>query len=364
MVVETCVYGAYGEATATVSKRRAGYAGGIVEPSVGWYMLGQRIYSPILRRFPSPDALSPFDAGGVNRYAYCGGDPIGRVDPEGQSWVGWFIHTLGEMTLSPRQGVAKPNMTYDFAMPTSSAVAGSSTESLSALSSSGSMQDLYNNSRKVVEDYVLSLDGKVRSPSKRGKVDILGGQYAILWPYEKGARATTVFRSDQRTVTIIAAKNPFFDDPGRSRYFARQQLVPKWRVFDNDVGGHHVVSGSSVTMAFLNPLVKQLEKTFKDQTLTLLAGAHGRPNGMNWLPDGSRIGTERKFFDKVASMAERNGWNATVKNYADIDSREFRDMLTQQKGVFVHITCYGAADVELMKAFHVQNVEIRFRQDV
>lgn len=364
MVVETCVYGAYGEAIATVSKRRAGYAGCIVESCIGWYILGRRIYSPLLRRFLSPDSLSPFNAGGVNRYAYCGGDPMGRVDPRGQSWVTWFIKTLGEITLASQRDVSKSDPAYDFQMPTSSAVARSSSISLSALSGRGSMQDIYNTDRPLLETYASSLAPQGRSSLHRAKVNLFGDELGITWPYEKGAAASTVFRSDQRTVTIISAQDPFFDDPDRSGYMAKGQLVPKWQVFDNGIGGYHVASSSSVTTAFLKPLIKQLKNKYEDSTLTILAGAHGRPNGMNWRPDGTRDGLEKKFFDKVLSMSRRSPWNATVKNYATVDSREFRDMLTRQEGLFVHLTCYGAADVGLMEAFGVENVEIRFRRSV
>ncbi|MFJ4393637.1 RHS repeat-associated core domain-containing protein [Pseudomonas sp. NPDC089396] len=58
------------------------------DPLTGNYPLGNghRFYSPTLMRFMSPDSLSPFDRGGVNTYAYCGGDPVNRIDPGAQFW--------------------------------------------------------------------------------------------------------------------------------------------------------------------------------------------------------------------------------------------------------------------------------------
>lgn len=47
---------------------------------------GHRFYSPSLRRFISPDSLSPFGKGGIHGYAYCGGDPVNRHDPSGAFW--------------------------------------------------------------------------------------------------------------------------------------------------------------------------------------------------------------------------------------------------------------------------------------
>lgn len=44
---------------------------------------GHRGYLPSLMRFNTQDNLSPFAAGGLNPYAYCGADPINRIDPTG-----------------------------------------------------------------------------------------------------------------------------------------------------------------------------------------------------------------------------------------------------------------------------------------
>ncbi|PAM85452.1 MULTISPECIES: RHS repeat-associated core domain-containing protein [unclassified Pseudomonas] len=65
-----------------------GFKGVHPDPLTGCYMLGNgyRMFSPILMRFISPDSLSPFGKGGVNAYAYCGGDPLNRTDPTGHAW--------------------------------------------------------------------------------------------------------------------------------------------------------------------------------------------------------------------------------------------------------------------------------------
>jgi len=56
------------------------------------YLLGHgyRAFSPFLMRFTAPDSFSPFGAGGINAYCYCGGDPVNRTDPSGHMFKSLF----------------------------------------------------------------------------------------------------------------------------------------------------------------------------------------------------------------------------------------------------------------------------------
>ncbi|WP_335945690.1 RHS repeat-associated core domain-containing protein [Pseudomonas sp. G166] len=62
-----------------------GFNGERRDSVTGHYLLGQgnRAFNPVLMRFNSPDELSPFGDGGINAYAYCGGDPVNWHDPSG-----------------------------------------------------------------------------------------------------------------------------------------------------------------------------------------------------------------------------------------------------------------------------------------
>jgi RHS repeat-associated protein len=64
-----------------------GFNGERPDPVTGHYLLGNgyRAFNPVLMRFNSPDSLSPFGRGGLNAYAYCGGDPRNSVDPTGHA---------------------------------------------------------------------------------------------------------------------------------------------------------------------------------------------------------------------------------------------------------------------------------------
>jgi RHS repeat-associated protein len=87
-------YGSYGETVASLHVARVAFAGEVTERETGWYLLGNRLYSPVLRRFLAPDPESPFSNGGFNRYIYCSGDPVNRIDPTGNAWTDWLASGL------------------------------------------------------------------------------------------------------------------------------------------------------------------------------------------------------------------------------------------------------------------------------
>lgn len=68
------------------------FAGQHKDSASGCYLLGDgyRGFSPVLRRFITPDNLSPFEGGGINAYAYCAGDPVNNTDPTGHMWKSLF----------------------------------------------------------------------------------------------------------------------------------------------------------------------------------------------------------------------------------------------------------------------------------
>jgi len=65
-----------------------GFTGQLKAWSLPGYFLGSgyRFFNTVLMRFHSPDSFSPFAAGGINAYIYCGGDPVNRIDPSGHMY--------------------------------------------------------------------------------------------------------------------------------------------------------------------------------------------------------------------------------------------------------------------------------------
>lgn len=95
-VIRTPAYTAHGATVATTEHVPFGFTGERREPLTGWYVPGgHRPYDPVLMCFLAPDSDSPFGRGGLNPYAYCAGDPINRVDPDGHSWVNYAIAGIG-----------------------------------------------------------------------------------------------------------------------------------------------------------------------------------------------------------------------------------------------------------------------------
>jgi RHS repeat-associated protein len=62
-----------------------GFKGERLDPLTGNYDLGNgyRRYNTWLKRFDSPDSLSPFGEGGLNTYGFVAGDPVNLSDPTG-----------------------------------------------------------------------------------------------------------------------------------------------------------------------------------------------------------------------------------------------------------------------------------------
>ena len=91
------VYDAWGAATVTYSnggasttavKNNLTYRGYYYDDDLGMYYLQSRYYDPVVCRFINADAYVSTGQGilGCNMFAYCGNNPVMRIDPDGETW--------------------------------------------------------------------------------------------------------------------------------------------------------------------------------------------------------------------------------------------------------------------------------------
>ena len=69
------------------------YRGYYYDVETGWYYLNARYYDPAVGRFLSPDGQINnvgSDLLGANLFAYCGNNPVNRIDPNGNEWWHWL----------------------------------------------------------------------------------------------------------------------------------------------------------------------------------------------------------------------------------------------------------------------------------
>lgn len=79
----------YFEQYHVITANQRGY---VYDTETGLYYLNSRYYNPGTGRFINADnQLSSGDVIGTNLFAYCGNNPVNRVDPTGEAWWHWAL---------------------------------------------------------------------------------------------------------------------------------------------------------------------------------------------------------------------------------------------------------------------------------
>jgi RHS repeat-associated protein len=355
------LYAAYGFGTASGKHARSGYTGACIESGTGAYALGRRLYSPVLRRFLNPDPVSPFGAGGLNRYAYCSGDPINRIDPGGKTWQAW---------MSSLTGLPAPKIRTDIAaigLPHSQVASTTMNESLSPTllaSATSAVTDtlvpqvtLSSIASRATEDpKAAGLFGWSSLASGQAPGDITSLDNVPLGSIRveerPGYRKTThTFSGYDHQIDNYEGRDAVLEQaPSR---MSASGVTTEWHSIRNGTRGINYAVDSEITLLDVYPLMRSIGRSTDTRPITILAGAHGSSDRVNWA-NGRRLFADRYLYDyaigiqpSYASVAGRREDHVAIWNIGDMSNIDFV-RASSSNALIVHAYCYGITDRELM----------------
>ncbi len=150
----------------------SGFNGEVFDPVMGGYLLGNgyRNYSPELQRFHTPDSLSPFEAGGINAYIYCEGDPINAADPSGHGRILKFFRNIFSRKSSLKKSSSLKNVSGDVAASSSLLKKSKSTSALNSAPKGVSKTISAPSTSKNVRFKNSTPVNTINNPASAGKV--------------------------------------------------------------------------------------------------------------------------------------------------------------------------------------------------
>ncbi|WP_105947544.1 RHS repeat-associated core domain-containing protein [Pseudomonas sp. LLC-1] len=182
------------------------------------YLLGNgyRGYNSVLMRSQSPDSLSPFDAGGLNCYAYCAGDPVNFSDPSGHSPRPRSVSLSGRMSESQMKRIVSGVFKNPSKRPRRYSEGGT----MSSLLLDHTVQDVLNAQRGWNTSGALVQSGPQRSlasSSVQAQGDFVAGSAATRLAHPSASSGTglqrgrPIRRMGEPDAAILVALNKKMD---------------------------------------------------------------------------------------------------------------------------------------------------------
>jgi RHS repeat-associated protein len=362
----TQIYGAYGERAGSSDHSSSAFSGEVPEASTGWYVLGERLYSPTLRRFIGPDRASPFERGGVNRYAYCGGDPISRVDPSGNTWLRWLGTSQG-LTGSP--GAAR-TVTAGNQNSEASAFPGMLNSTAAAVADTLSIT-------AAIDSVALATSARPKAEGLFGRVAMSTGttsggsalpaarkgppQTRFLGRHNADARSPAGQAKPARQVTVLTGNQIPAERLTTTRPSGRRRLTRNWTDLAHTRNSETSIIAADTTIKGSHLIeVLDLVKQAGINKVNVYTGGHGDEHGLNWNRRGDRYPdlADSTFAAQDAALqmqARKRGVKLNLINLNDITLSQFEKRLAED-GVHIIAHCFGVADPAVMNALNLSHV--------
>ena len=362
-------YGAYGYRVAiTVDMARTGYAGEVAEVPLGGYHLGHRLFVPWLRRFISPDAVSPFGAGGLNRYGYCAGDPINRVDPSGQASFGWLGKLLGQLAgafgnaaravsgVTPTVALGALSRTAEV-ITVSVGIGAVAAAALDDTETAGILGWIAAGSGLAAAG--LGVAGQaIGKAGRTGKAQAIANRSEANQRTTRTAESSNLLYGGTRQLEEVNATHT--DATGFQVHEVRTAEFPRaeWilRTHPNNAASIHLVADSAIMMPETREPLDQLQRMFGPDPVTQVTyygGGHGDRHGMNRQANGSWASPAPGGLDHV--IQNRSSYLAWMPIGSSVDTFDvthhsastYRARM-RQTGFHIHYYCYSAISQDVV----------------
>ncbi|SEO62147.1 RHS repeat-associated core domain-containing protein [Luteibacter sp. UNC138MFCol5.1] len=384
--VRTRTYGAFGHRDATGDGARSGFTGTAIDGASGCYFLGDRLYSPTLRRFLNPDPISPFGGGGLNRYGYCGGDPVNRIDPTGNSWVSTFFTVLGlvgAVVGAAASIIALPGVLAAAATTPSMVMATSAVvmETVSVVAEGGSLIAQATGSEELATIFGAAALATGLASAGLG---LLPKALAKSSKFMKGAAQASGSHGNagQRSVVLGAGPSSQATPPREIARLApdeidmrRVEIVNGTRIVVDPIvhsvkhpgnarSLHYLmdsaVKSDGLTDGIALAIATQPRSKGK-QVVYFYTGIHGNEFGMNTI--GNRFATPDPTFGDTLPQADFNtvkrlqaqlgsGYKVKVRSLARVDPATYHSYLSRP-GHHVHYFCFSLVDEGLVSVLKI-----------